>query len=803
MLRYFTILFFVLTNQLFSQNNFQGKVVSEITALPLYGVEIYDKELGYLTKTDSNGLYNFTSDKKTLSVYFFLDGLSVYNQSIKDAVFEQISLNPLVVSVDDVEVVVSNFETFNIRKLDDIEKMTVFSGKKTEVIKVNQAIANLATNNPRQIYNQVSGLNVFQNDDAGLQLNIGGRGLDPNRTANFNTRQNNYDISADVLGYPESYYTPPSEAIDEIQIIRGAASLQYGTQFGGLLNFVFKKPTSNKRIELISRNTIGNNNLMTNFTSLSGTINKTSYYTFINYKKGNGFRPNTGYNALNLYGFLNHKFSAKLEISSEITYMHYLTQQAGGLTDKMFYENPLQSNRSRNWFEVDWMLYNGKLLYEPTAQTKLSVNIFGLNASRNSLGYRTNRVNQNDLGGVRDLIKGKFKNYGIESKFLHKYNLFQKSAAIVFGVKHYKSKNKSIQGPGSDGSDSDFNLYTTTFPFYNNQSEYDFPNINNSIFIENIFYVNSKLSITPGARYEFIKTESVGSYKQINLDAASNPIFDTTIFQNNINQRQFILTGVGISYKWNKSLENYSNLSQNYRSVTFSDISIVSPTYSVDPNIGDEKGYTFDFGFRGTYNDLILFDISSFLISYKDRIGFVLREFDFGGVKSVRDNVGDASLIGVESIIDINIKKLMSISDQYRLNAFINLSKISSKYTRSDQAGIEGNEIEYVPKINFKSGINFGYRKLKTSIQYSYVSKQFSDASNAIVGNSSGIIGQIPDYNIVDVSLSYNINKFKIESGVNNFFNENYFSRRAVGYPGPGIIPSPKRNYYLSLEIKL
>ncbi|MBJ59522.1 MAG: TonB-dependent receptor [Flavobacteriales bacterium] len=802
MSRYFTILFFVLTNQLFSQNNFQGKVVSELTALPLYGVEIHDKELGYLTKTDSNGLYNFTSDKKILSVYFFLDGLSIYNKSIKDSVFEQITLNPLVVSVDDVEVVVSNFETFNIRKLDDIEKMTVFSGKKTEVIKVNQAIANLATNNPRQIYNQVSGLNVFQNDDAGLQLNIGGRGLDPNRTANFNTRQNNYDISADVLGYPESYYTPPSEAIDEIQIIRGAASLQYGTQFGGLLNFVFKKPNPNKRIELISRNTIGNNNLMTNFTSLSGTINKTSYYTFINYKKGNGFRPNTGYNSLNLYGFLNYKFSAKLEISSEITYMRYLTQQAGGLTDKMFYENPLQSNRSRNWFEVDWMLYNGKLLYEPTAQTKLSVNIFGLNASRNSLGYRTNRVNQNDLGGVRDLIKGKFKNYGIESKFLHKYNLFQKSAAIVFGVKHYKSKNKSIQGPGSDGSDSDFNLYTTTFPFYKNQSEYDFPNINNSIFIENIFYVNSKLSITPGARFEFIKTESVGSYKQINLDAASNPIFDTTIFQNNINQRQFILTGVGISYKWNKSLENYSNLSQNYRSVTFSDISIVSPTYSVDPNIGDEKGYTFDFGFRGTYNDLILFDISSFLISYKDRIGFVLREFDFGGVKSVRDNVGDASLIGVESIIDINIKKLISISDQYRLNAFLNLSKISSKYTRSDQAGIEGNEIEYVPKINFKSGINLGYRKLNTSIQYSYISEQFSDASNAIAGNSSGIIGQIPDYNIVDVSMSYNINKFKIESGVNNFFNENYFSRRAVGYPGPGIIPSPKRNYYLCLEIK-
>ena len=70
-----------------------------------------------------------------------------------------------------------------------------------------------------------------------LQLSIGGRGLDPNRTASFNTRQNGYDISADVLGYPESYYTPPAEALGEIQIVRGAASLQYGTQFGGLINF--------------------------------------------------------------------------------------------------------------------------------------------------------------------------------------------------------------------------------------------------------------------------------------------------------------------------------------------------------------------------------------------------------------------------------------------------------------------------------------------------------------------------------------------------------------------------------------
>ena len=786
MLRFLFILFFLLSNHLYTQNIFKGRVIST-SGLPLKDVEIYDKDLGFIVKSNFEGVFNTSSIRNSLNLFFVLEGYNTDQISIKDSSLQIIKLSPLSISLENVEVMASDFETFNIRKLDDIEKMSVFSGRKTEVIKLDKAFASLATNNARQIYNQVSGLNVFQNDDAGLQLNVGGRGLDPNRTSNFNTRQNNYDISADVLGYPESYYTPPVEALEEIQIVRGAASLQYGTQFGGLLNFVFKAPKTKKPIELISRNSIGSNNLFTNFTSLSGTLNKFSYYTFVNYKKGNGFRPNSNFNSINLYSFWKYSFNDKLNITSEITYINYLTQQAGGLTDQMFSNNILQSNRSRNWFEVNWLLFNTKLLYRLTEKTKFSLSLYGLDAVRNSIGYRTNRVNQADLGGVRDLIKGDFRNSGIESKILHRYKLFDKSTAFVFGFKYYRSKNKSSQGPGSDNNDADFEFYTSDFQYYKNQSEYNFPNLNNSFFIENLFYVNDKLSITPGLRYEFIKTESEGFYRQINLDAADNPIFDTTIFQNNLNQRQFLLAGIGVSFKWNDQLENYSNISQNYRSVTFSDISIISPTYSVDSNIGDERGYTFDFGIRGNVKNVILFDVSTFLISYKDRIGFVLREFDFGGVKSVRDNVGDAILYGIESMVDFNIKKIINLSDQHRFNLFINFSNIKSNYIKSDQAGIKNNKIEYVPEINLKTGLIFGYKRTNALLQFSYISEQFSDASNAIVGNSSGIIGLIPEYSIVDFSFSHKLNKIKVEAGINNLLGHEYFNRRAVGYPGPGI----------------
>ena len=268
-------------------------------------------------------------------------------------------------------------------------------------------MANLASNNARQIYNQISGLNIYQNDDAGIQLHIGGRGLDPNRTSNFNTRQNEYDISADVLGYPESYYTPPSEAIKEIQIVRGAASLQYGTQFGGLINFIMKEP-SNKKVEFITRNTAGSNRLYTTFSSLSGRQKKFSYYTYYNYKKGDGFRDNSEFKSNNFYIHLGYEVSRRTKITGEISYLNYLAQQAGGLSDKMFSTAPLQSNRSRNWFGLDWFLFNLKLNHKFSSASNLSINFFGLDAERSSIGFRSNRVDQVDPFTERDLIKGEF-----------------------------------------------------------------------------------------------------------------------------------------------------------------------------------------------------------------------------------------------------------------------------------------------------------------------------------------------------------------------------------------------------------
>ena len=292
-LKVFSILFFSIFNLLFSQEQLNGIILDNDTNLPLENVTVFNSDINQVSYSNDDGSFEIILNSPESEIIFFLEGYNIisdfYSYSEKPI---EVKLIPKIEELSEVVVRANLKRIFQIKKMEDIVGTRIYAGKKNEVILLDVSMANLASNNASQIYNQIPGLNIYQNDDAGLQLNIGGRGLNPNRTANFNTRQNNYDISADALGYPESYYTPPPEGLEEIQILRGAASLQYGTQFGGLINFKLKEPKPDDKFELTTRNTIGSNNLYTNFTSISSSNDNLGYYGYVNYKIGDGFRPN-------------------------------------------------------------------------------------------------------------------------------------------------------------------------------------------------------------------------------------------------------------------------------------------------------------------------------------------------------------------------------------------------------------------------------------------------------------------------------------------------------------------------------
>lgn len=786
-----------ISGQIFDAEN--GQTLSDVSVYYLLGDQtVYSNKKGQFVlenvKTSPVELIFFKENFQSITQYYSLDTLA--NQMVS------IYMKPFNFELDAVQVTAEQKDEYGVRQLRNVEGVAIYAAKKSEVIELDNLVANLATNNARQVFKGIAGLNIWETDGAGLQLSIGARGLNPNRTSNFNTRQNGYDISADALGYPESYYTPPTQALRKIEIVRGAASLQYGSQFGGVLNFAFKKGHEKKPLEFFTENTIGSFGLFSSFTSLGGTINGYNYYTFYQRKQGDGWRPNGVFDQNTAFVNVSKTFKDKLTIGVEYTYMDYLAQQAGGLQDYEFAQNPRQSKRSRNWFGVNWNLGAVTIDYQITEKTKINTRTFGLYAQRQALG-ELGPINRPDPLRERDLIRGKYQNWGNETRLITRYNIGQQMATFLVGMRYYQGYSTSEQGDGTNGSDANFTFLN---PNDLEKAAYSFPSRNLAFFAENLFYLHDKWTVTPGIRWEYIRTASDGYYKE-RVFSGGQVIFEQKYEDQRSKERNFVLLGLGVGHKPNEQTEMYANFSQNYRSINFSDLAVVNPNLEVDSLLQDERGFNADIGFRGkTKNNILRFDASLFYLQYQNRIGVgeivVPDPVVIEKAVAYRTNIGDARIIGAELYMEADIFNAMQLAKKdSKLSVFANVSALHGKYT-SGQSAFVGNDVELIPPISIKTGVGYQYKNFKSSYQFTYVAQQFSDATNAelVVDATRGII---PSYSVHDLSLSYQWRKWKLQTGVNNMTDAAYFTRRAVAYPGPGIIPADGRSFYLTVAIKL
>lgn len=798
------LIFSCLLGELCAQNyKVSGYVLSSEDKQAIPQATIFIQSENIQTQSNTEGYYEVTLAAGAYQVQCFAFGRKALTKSVvigNQNIKLDFSLVLLSENLEEIEVRAEENKSAGMARLRSVEDFAIYEAKKNELIILDDFAANKANNNARQIFAKVPGLNIWESDFAGLQLDIAARGLGPSRTANFNTRQNGYDMSADALGYPESYYTPPMQAVERIEIVRGAASLQYGTQFGGMLNFKLKDAPKDKKIELNSEQTLGSFGFLNTFNSVGGTLakGKFSYYAYYQYKEGNGWRPNSGFYAHTAFAKLAYRPSDKLSIGFEYTFLDYQAQQAGGLTDNDFNTGDLtRSRRNRNWFRVDWNLLALTLDYQISEKSKLNLRNFALFSQRDALGNlsqidRLDNPNQN-----RTLISDHFENFGSEIRFLQNYEAFQQPSTLLLGARIYKGLTDRQQGDANSTDRPDFyHLNPDNLENFN----YDFPSQNYALFAENIFNLSQQLSLTPGIRLEHIRTFSEGTYKQIIRDLAGNIVVENDFEEDKSVLRSFVLLGLGASYYLPNEMNIYANFSQNYRSVTFSDLRLSNPNFLLDSLITDERGFNMDLGFRGTHQHWLNFDISAFYLRYNDRIGVILPP---ASTILFRTNVGDSRHYGLETFVEMDILGLLKGENTpINLVLFSNLSWINAQYVNSKDQAIQGRRVEYVPEVMWRTGLNFSYKDFKATYQFSYLGEQFSDASNSVF-NPSAVTGLIPSYLVMDLSLAYEYKFLKFAAGVNNLSNEAYFTRRAVAYPGPGIIPATARSFYLSLGAKI
>ncbi len=674
----------------------------------------------------------------------------------------------------------------------DFDGLRLLAAKKSELIVLSKLDANLANQSFREVFGRTPGLHVIESDPSGFNTSIAIRGLSTNRSWDFNMRQNGYDITPDPMGYNEAYYTPSFEWVEKIEIVRGAAALQYGPQVGGLINYILEKPIFDKKFGGEVQQTFGSFGLKSSLIKFRSGMKKLAFLGSHQFREGNGFRPNSNFNSNQSYFRMDWKPFAHGLVTFELTKSIAQAQLAGGRSEAQFKSDPWVSYRARNYYYSHWFMPVVKFNYSPSKLFNSQIQIFAIQSGRSQLGFtKTNDVLDvpNSAGNYanRSLDRDEYTSYGAE--FRSGLNAFNEKWQTSVGLRIFRGNMfRQQQGIANNGSTYSENLVDPKFP-----RSLNFVNQNFSAFIENSLAITPKFKLAGGLRYEYILSQGNGT-----LDINTN-------FSSPDRLRSFILWGVGASFKPSPELEIYSNASQSFRPISFSDLLPSSTTDIVDAALKDARSLNFDLGIRGKKGNFLRYDISAYHLEFSGRIGNLSMKNSNGQSYLYRTNLGLSSSKGVELYAEIDPISFLHGSTRYgQISVFLSVGLNNSVYENFpliSGENLAGKRLENAPQQIIRSGLTYTHKRLSFTYQISYTAESFSDAQNTVKPNSAGTIGLIPGYTLDDFSFTYKYRKhWLLKGSVNNVMNVSYFTRRGTGaFPGYGILPGAPRNASLTL----
>jgi len=426
----------------------------------------------------------------------------------------------------------------------------------------------------------------------------------------------------------------------------------------------------------------------------------------------------------------------------------------------------------------------------------LQIKSFLTLAERNSVGYTKSITTKDSVNPLtlaynpRQVDRDYYFNFGSEARLSVKYKFMGKENVFAGGFRAYSGNTKRNQlGVGTSGDDFDLTLTNAQYG-----RSLEFGTINYAAFAENVFQIGNRIKVIPGLRMEFIENSAKG---YINTTTAGSMSPDKRI-------RKILLYGIGSEFAVSKNINLYGNYSQAYRPVTFSELTPSATTEIIDQNLKDAHGYNADFGIKGMVRNFLSFDAGIFYLHYDNRIGTLTQNG-----APFKTNIGSSANKGIESYIEVDLMRIFTEHSKIgNLNLFSTNSWIQAKYLTWNNPSIANDpaksivnkRVENAPQHIHRYGLTYKLKSFSATFQLSDVGAIFTDAANTELPNATATTGNLNAYQVMDASFSFKFKEhYTIKGGVNNIANQKYATRRAGGYPGPGIMPGNARTLFITI----
>ena len=656
------------------------------------------------------------------------------------------SSSSLLAQVELQKVEVIEYGSPGVSEFWEENKQTqIYSGKKNTVTSLKE-IPQLQTTNYRQATSQTPGLLISEVPNESLAA-LTYRGLgDPHESYNILMLQDGIPVAADMYGYPAHYFSPALPMMDRVQFIRGGASLLYGPQPGGALNYISNPIQKNQPTSGKVGFSGGSYNLLTTNNAIYGHKDNRSYGVEYHRRQGDGIqRQNADFYA----DYLQARQHYYLDDSVlKISFNGYNSDHGnpGGFSkNNLAGSNPYgddqrRASRKHDRLKVSRAQLAGVLERKIDTTSQLSLSLWGTAYRRYSRTQDVGGFGTFPTGSTNTIVTQNYYGYNADLRYLKNYG----SNTLSAGYLNYNLLSPYV-GESGDAEDSNHGEVTKRFERVTRT---------NSLYVENRFGFGNFL-ITPGVRVENIR-QTIDERKR-------NAATDLRYEDNTVNVPLF---GIGSSYHLSDESQIYANISEAYKPVTYAEAVPVTTT-AISEDIDPSKIITYELGYRGQSQKLN-WDASLFFIRYENK---------FGQVGTVYRNTGAGESKG----LDLSAE-LKGLGD---FNLFGNVEILNAKFT---QGKLKDKNPQYAPNTLTRTGIIYNKdNKIKAALMGVIVSRHFGDD-----GNTDNF--EIPSYVVFDATMDYKINtKWLLNAGVNNLLDRQYYSR----VRSEGIAWAIGRNIYI------
>ncbi|MBW3466203.1 TonB-dependent receptor [Arthrospiribacter ruber] len=635
-----------------------------------------------------------------------------------------------------------------------------------------------------EVLRRSPGVHVVDEEGLGMRVNIGIRGLDPDRSRSVLVMEDGVPVALSPYGEPEMYYTPAMDRMAGVEILKGSGQILFGPQtIGGVVNYITANPPQEEEGSIYVQG--GQGGFFSGLVNYGNTFGNTGIQANLLRKTANNVGPTefdiTDFNTKFLFN-LNDKseLGVKLGVYNEVSNSTYI-----GINQVMFDRGGEDFTRLAPDDQLDVRRYSLSFShkYRFNKNVRLRTIAYGYTTTRNWSRQDFQINNENTppanwtgvVWGDREVPGGaifmrdgtgnrnrQFEVAGVEPRLEIDHKLFNTRNELIVGTRLLYERAFEQRVNGTKAGVKSGNLVEDEVRTGHALAAY----------VQNKMMITSKFDFNAGVRFESFDYER--DIRRRNFPGVG--VRDTTLIADNVINE--IIPGAGFNYRPVNVLNIFGGVHKGYAPPRTKDaITALGDVLDLEA----ESSVNYELGFRTEPTKWLFVEATGFVMNFSNQVIPVAESA--GGIGFGLVNGGATLNRGVETAVVMDLSNLMGMS-RVSLTYDVNATFLRATYSEDrfiNGVNINGNRTPYAPNwfinsaLTLRTEAGFGLRLVGN-----FVGEQFGDELNTVEPSADGRIGLVPGYRLFDAVFSYEVEKWnsRFNLSIKNLTDERYIATR-------------------------